>query len=182
MTKEKKHSGLRGVVDKAEDAVGGMVGMASAGTMGSQSADAFVANAGIGNLYEIEAGRIALQRSPSESVRAFAQMMVADHTTATHQLRSALRMDEVRTHHPSLELPTALDTRRSSMVDHLREAADTDFDARYLDQQKMAHSETLTLLKSYAQNGDNPQLQSVARSAIPMIERHQAAVNRIDRH
>lgn len=181
-SKSKKHGGLRGTLDKVQDTVGGMVGMASAGTMGSSSAESFVSSAGVGNLYEIEAARIALQRSASEPVRAFARMMIDDHMTATHHMMSALRMNEVRLHHPSLQAPTELDTRRGSMIDNLRKADDADFDARYIDQQKMAHSETLTLLKGYADGGDNPQLQSLARSAIPMIEHHMAMVNGLGRH
>jgi putative membrane protein len=179
MTEDDKHGGLRGTVDKLQDKLGSMMGMASAGTAGSSAADAFVANAGVGSLYGIEASRIALQRSRSEPVRAFAQMMIEDHTTALHQLASALRTNEVREDHPSLELPTELDARRSTMVDHLRKAPDADFDERYVDQQRSAHAETLTLLRGYAQIGDNPQLRSVARSAIPMAERHQATAGRI---
>src|SRR5690606_33575950 len=145
--KQEKHGGLRGTMDKVTDTVGGMVGKASAATV--TTAESFVENAAIGNMYEIEAARIALQRSRSEPVREFAQTMIDDHMTATHQMMSALRSSEVTRSHGSLQAPTELDARRSSMIEHLQKAEDADFDKRYLDQQQMAHAETETLLSGY---------------------------------
>jgi putative membrane protein len=65
-----------------------------------------------------------------------------------------------------------LDTRRQTMIDHLREAPDDGFDAAYASQQVLAHEETVALMRSYASGGDNPQLRSLAQSALPVIERH----------
>lgn len=177
MAQEDKHGGLRGTVDKIADTVGGMVGKASAATV--TTADSFVENAAIGDMYEIQAAEIALQRSRSDPVRAFARMMIDDHMTAIHQMMSALRSSEVTRFVGALTPPTGLDSRRSSMIDHLRQASDADFDKRYLDQQQMAHSETEALLSGYGQSGDNPQLASLARSALPMVQRHKAMVERI---
>jgi putative membrane protein len=182
MSDNENHSGLKGVVDKAQDMIGGVVGLASASTAGSHDSEAFVANAGIGDLYEIEAGRIAAQRSRSEPVRMFAAMMVEHHTTSMHQMQSALSSSEVRREFPDLQPVTALDQRRQGMVDNLRDAGDDDFDGRYLDQQRMAHQETATLLKGYAEHGQNPQLRSVAMGGLPMVERHLKSIGRIGAH
>jgi len=177
MAKKEKHGGLRGAMDKVTDTVGGVMGQASAATV--SSADAFVENAAIGNMYEIEAARIALQRSRSDDVRMLARMMIDDHTTSTNQMMSALRSSEVTRLSGALKPPASLDARRSSMIDHLQKAEDADFDKRYLDQQQMAHAETETLLSSYGGGGDNPQLASLARSALPMVQRHKAMVERM---
>jgi putative membrane protein len=80
-----------------------------------------------------------------------------------------------------LAAPLSLDERRQGMVDNLRDAADGDFDGRDLDQQKMAHEETRTVLAGYAVHGDNPQLRSMGR-ALPIVERHLKAVGRIGVH
>jgi putative membrane protein len=167
-----EHGGMKGVVEKMQDMVGGMVGMASASTAGAHAAPAFVASATVGDLYEIGAGSLALERSGSPEVRTFARMMVDHHTTSAHQLQSALRSTEVRTESGPPTAPETLDEHRRGMIDNLRDAPDDAFDGRYLDQQKMAHQETLALLKGYAEHGDNPQLQSYARGGIPMVERH----------
>jgi putative membrane protein len=174
--------GLKGAVDKAQDMIGGVVGMASAATAGSHDSEAFVANAGIGDLYEIEAGEMAMLRSRSDGVRDFAQMMVEHHTTSMHQMQSALASSEVRSDLPSLQAPMDLDERRRGMIDNLRDAPDDAFDGRYMDQQRSAHQETATLLKGYLEHGDNPQLRSVARGALPMVERHLKALGHVARH
>jgi putative membrane protein len=155
------------LVDRAMDAVGGAIGAASAAT--STSADAFVKNAAIGDRYEIEAARIALQRSRSGEVRAAATKMIADHTANSHHLLSALEMNETRGVAPP---PQGVDARREKMLKHLVEAPDDKFDATYLAQQVMAHEETVTLMREFAKGGDNPQLRSLAVSALPVVERH----------
>ena len=174
--------GFKGLVDKAQDMVGGVVGMASAATAGSHGSEAFVANATMGDLYEVEAAQLALQRSQTGGVREFAQMMAEHHTTSMHQMQSALASSEVRSQLPSIGAPTALDERRRGMIDNLRDATDDGFDGRYLDQQRSAHQETATLLKGYLEHGDNPQLRSVARGALPMVERHLKALGRVATH
>jgi putative membrane protein len=182
MTAEKEEGGLKGLADKAQDAVGGMVGMASAATAGAHDGEAFVANACTGDLYEVEAARIALDRARSDSVRGFAEMMVAHHTTAVHQMKSALRSSEVTSQFKALAPATALDERRQGMLQHLREAAEGDFDKAYLDQQKLAHQEALTLHQGYADHGDNPQLRALAAGGAPMIQRHLRALSRVGVH
>jgi putative membrane protein len=168
---EEKHGGLRGAMDRVQDAVGGMVGMASAATAGSASASGFVENAAIGDLYEIEAARLALSRTRSPQIRALAQEIIQDHMTSSHHLTSALRMNEAQG-----TIPGELDTRRSTMIDHLREAAEDEFDRTWLSQQEMAHQETLTLFEGFASNGDNAQLQSFARATIPALRQHKAMI------
>lgn len=182
MADQEKHGGIKGMADKAQPALGGVVGKASAATTGAHDARAFVANACMSDIYEIEAARIAVRRSRSEGVRAFAEKMIAHHTTAKHQMRSALRSHEVADEFPDLEPTTELDKRRSSLLEHLQKAADDDFDKTYVDQQKLAHQEAVTLHKGYADRGPNPQLRSVAAGGLPMIQRHLTALERLGVH
>lgn len=182
MSGDDKQSGLSGALNKMQDMVGGAVGMASASSAGSHDAAAFVQNAAMGDMYEVAAGEIAARRSRSDAVRMFAAMMVQHHTTSMHQMQSALASSEVTLEHPDLRAPAELDNRRNGMLQHLQDASDDDFDTTYLDQQKLAHRETVTLLKGYAENGDNPQLRSTALGALPMVERHLRALDRLAVH
>lgn len=158
---------LKHTLDKVTDVLGGTAGKMSASA--TTSAEGFVENATIGNLYELEAARIALQRTGSEEIRVFAQKMLLDHTTAKHQLGAALEMNETSGVTPP---PESLDTRREAMIKHLADAPEDAFDKTYVDQQVLAHEETVTLMRTYAQDGDNPQLRSVALGALPVFERH----------
>jgi putative membrane protein len=164
---EDKKSTARHAVDKMMDTAGGMLGAAKAAA--TTKADTFVENAAIGDLYEIESARLALQRSQTPQVRAAATKMIADHTANTHHLMAAMEMNETQ---GVARPPQALDARRQTMIDHLREAPDDSFDSTYAAQQVLAHEETVALMGSYASGGDNPQLRSLAQSALPVVERH----------
>lgn len=158
---------IKNTLDKAMDAIGGTAGKVSAST--TVGADAFVQNATIGNLYELEAAKLALTRSRSPEVQLFAAKMIEDHTTAMHQLQSALATSETQ----GVALPdNTLDSRREGMVKHLEDASEDAFDSTYVDQQLLAHEETVTLMRTYRDSGDNSQLRSVAAGATPVFERH----------
>jgi putative membrane protein len=182
MSGDNEQSGLRGALHKMQDMVGGAVGMASASTAGSHAAGPFVENAAMGDMYEVAASEIAMRRSRSDAVRTFAAMMVEHHTTSMHQMRSALASSEVSLNHPELRAPAELDNRRAGLLQHLQDAGQDEFDKMYLDQQKLAHRETVALLKGYAESGDNPQLRSTALGALPMVERHLAMLDRLGLH
>ena len=158
---------MKNMVDKVTDTLGGTVGKVSAAT--TKSADSFVENAAIGDMYEITAARLALMRSRNPAVQAIATKMIADHTTSTHHPQAALEMKETRGVAPP---PRDLDTRRQTMVKHLEDAPADAFDSTYLDQQVPAHEETVSLMRSYSEGGDNPQLRSVAIGTLPVVERH----------
>lgn len=138
---------------------------ASAVALASRAARAFVHTALAGNLYEIEAARIALQRSGSDAVRGLAQAMLTDHQALGAKVRHAL---------PELEgvdpVEAKLDGRREDMLDNLREAPRAGFDQRYLDQQLAAHREALTLFRGYAECGGNAELKGLAAAAAPILE------------
>ncbi|MEZ5650869.1 MAG: DUF4142 domain-containing protein [Burkholderiaceae bacterium] len=168
MTTDKdQHSSLRNKVSQGMDAVGGMAGQASA-AMVSKAPD-FVEQVSISDKYEIEAAQIALQRSSSEPVRELAQRMIDDHTHNSQELERALQ--EIRPEH-DLKPAGALDSRRETMIDHLRSAQDTDFDDTYINQQVLAHQEAETLTSHYRDNGDQPRLTELAGNAHKVISSH----------
>ncbi len=102
--------------------------------------------------------------------------MIVDHTTSTHHLRSALRMNSTRGLPPP---PTELDERRKTMIEHLEAAPDEKFDETYVDQQVLAHKETVDLMTGFRDHGDNPQLRSLAAGTAPVVTRHLAHMERL---
>jgi putative membrane protein len=152
-------------VNKAEDATGAAVGAASANTTGSLSTDAFVSNLTQSGLYEIKAAQIAQRRSKDPDVKAFAAMMVKDHTAMDTDLKPKIQA--------AGQTPAAaLDNRRSGFIDHLNSASDADFDKTYVDQQVSGHQEALDLLKGYADKGSDPVLKAAAGQAEPKVQEH----------
>ncbi len=156
------------LVGRAKGVVTDVIGRATA-KAGAQTAASFIRNVAISDRYEIEAAELALERAQSPRVKEIAQQMMRDHTTSTHQLKSALRMNETR---GESSPPERVDERRQKWLDELRKAPDGDFDETYLEQQVAAHKEVVELLSSYRDRGDNPQLRSLAAGAAPVVERH----------
>jgi putative membrane protein len=152
-------------VSKAEDATGAAVGAASANTIGPHDTAAFVSNASQSDMYEIQAAQIAEKRSQSADIKAFAKMMVTDHT-ATMKAMGPLATAAGQT--PA----DKLDDRRQGFIDNLNKASDADFDKTYVDQQVAAHREAEDLMTGYAKDGSDAGLKDGAAKTAPKVQMH----------
>jgi len=160
-------------VNSAQDATGAAVGEASATTAAAtNSTGAFVTGLVTSGMYEIDAGKIASTKATDPAVKAFAKMMVTDHTAMSKEADPAIKAS-------GKPIPTELDERRKGMIDNLNAAKAADFDAAYLSQQEAAHQEALTLLKGYADGGDDAGLKAVATGAIPKVQAHLDKIHEI---
>ncbi|HEX3365682.1 DUF4142 domain-containing protein, partial [Phenylobacterium sp.] len=152
-------------VNKAEDATGAAVGAASANTVGPHDTAAFVSNASQSDMYEIQAAQIAEKRSKNADIKAFARMMIKDHTASTKAMTPLAAA--------AGQTPAAkLDDRRQGFIDHLNKASDADFDKVYIDQQVAAHKEALDLMNGYAKDGSDAGLKGGAAKIAPTVQMH----------
>jgi putative membrane protein len=142
-----------------------MVGTVSAYM--TTSLQGFVEAAAVSDMYEVEAGKIALQRSSDAGIKAFAQKMVDAHTQTTAELKATLTKINA-----TVTPPSTLDNRRQGMIDELRGAKDADFDGRYLAQQVDAHNEALTLMQGYAKSGDTAAVKTFANKTSKAVQMH----------
>lgn len=154
-------------VNATQDATSGVVGQTSAATVGANTVSGFVTGLATGNLYELEAAKVAAAKSTSADVKALAAMITKDHTAAGQKLAEV-----APTAAPDVTIPTALDARRQGLIDNLNAATPGDFNKVYLDQQIAAHNETLTLLNGFEGNTDAPALSALARELIPTVTAH----------
>jgi len=133
----------------------------------------YIPQSAISDMYEIEAGQLALIRAKAPEVKAFARMMIEDHKKSSAALKQF-----VADHPVNIAAPTNMDARRQAMLSNLKSASDAGFDAEYVGQQAAAHQEAFNLQGSYANRGDNPALKTLAQSTAKIVARHreQAAV------
>lgn len=153
--------------DRTEDAVAGPVGQMSAATMGANMPSAYVSSAAMGDMYEIHAADMALERGQSDQVKELARMIKADHTAASAALQKAVSATQ-----ETFEIPTELDERRKGLLQNLGSAPAGDFDRVYLEQQVAAHEEAVTLHGGFSDNTDETGLANHARTVLPKIEAH----------
>jgi putative membrane protein len=159
-------------VNTAQDVAAGPVGLASAAT--ANTPEAFVTAAGMADMYEIEAGKIAVARAKRADVKQFGQMMIDMHTKTSADLKKTLADNKL-----AIAPPAGLDERRAGMLQNLRAAGDADFDLAYLHQQLAAHLEALTLHGGYADRGDNPVLKAAAAKTKPVVQAHIGELKKI---
>ena len=127
----------------------------------------FVAKAAAGDMFEVEAGKIALERSANAEVKAFAQMMVDGHTKTTADLKTAIAASGL-----TLTTPTTLPDDKADAIADLRGVDAKDFDRKYMDGQVDAHQATLDLMSRYAQSGDSPAIKAAASATLPIVQAH----------
>jgi putative membrane protein len=152
-------------VNKAEDATGAAVGATSAATPGSHDTAAFASNDRQGDLYEIEAAKIAERRSKTPDIKAFARLMVRDHTRSSETMRPLIVAAGLTpVDNPGHDL--------QGLIATLNSVSDADFDKTYIDQQVTGHEEVLALLQGYAKDGSNAGLKGGAAEFVPMVRMH----------
>jgi len=134
----------------------------------------FVQKVAISDMFEVESGKLALERSKDPGVRKFAAEMVHDHTMTTNKLKETLAAS-----HIDATPPTALDDAHQQLLQQLRDSSAADFDRDYMKIQVQGHEDALTLLQSYSESGDNDALKQVATKTIPMVKKHLAAAQKI---
>jgi putative membrane protein len=153
------------VVDPAAKDAGGVATNAPA----ELTADTreYVQMAAMGDMFEVEASKIALMRAQSPEVKKFAQEMVDAHTKTSDDLKARLVRAGL-----IVELPTMLDDEHQKKLDDLKAASAQEFDRLYVAQQKEAHEQALMLHRDYAMHGSVADLKALAADTVPKIEMH----------
>ncbi|WP_341991124.1 DUF4142 domain-containing protein [Azorhizobium sp. AG788] len=147
---------------------------ASAQSPGTLSGPGFLETAAISNLFELETSKLALARTQSPQIRAFADMMVEDHTKIAARLKRAAADAK-----GDFTFPTALDGEHASLLEKLRAASGPAFDALYVQIQTTAHQQAVGLFGAFANDGDQTALKAFAAETLPIMQNHLAQVLKI---
>lgn len=134
----------------------------------------FVQKASLANMFEIEASKLALQRSQVKEVKDFAQMLVDAHTASLAELTSLAST-------ATITAPTTLDSHFTEEMAKLQNAKVEDFDDVYIDQQTEVHENSRDNLKGYSENGMDAGLRAFAAKVLPTTETHLETVRALDK-
>jgi len=140
------------------------LGGAFAGAAMAATTSDFVSDATAGGITEVEAGKLALQKSTSADVKAFAQQMIKDHGAANQKLAAVA-------HKLDLVVPddaTLVDQAKKKML----EMRDESFDKAYAENQVKAHEDTIELFQKEADSSDKPELKAFAKDTLPKLQEH----------
>lgn len=124
----------------------------------------YVMAAGASDLYEITSSQIVLDTTQDPRLRAFAQMMIQNHTKSTADVKAAAARSRVKV------MPPKLTPLQQELVTELRAEQGPARDAAYIAQQKASHGQALNVQKAYAADGTAPALKTTAATIMPVVE------------
>ncbi|HSC67775.1 MAG TPA: DUF4142 domain-containing protein [Cellvibrio sp.] len=127
-------------------------------------ADDFVDEASAKGIAEVEAGNLALKKSTSADVKAFAQQMIADHTKANAELARIAKTKK-------LEVATEAELTNKAKALILKQRDGESFDEAYANNQVTAHKETIELFKEGLHTED-ADINAFAKATLPKLEHH----------
>ncbi len=138
------------------------------------SSEDFVRKASVASEFEIESGRIALDKSQNKEIKHFAQHMVDDHSKIGNSMNSALETSGLGI------TPTGkLDDKHQKLMDKLENASADEFNKEYVSIQTDAHKKNVSLFRDYSKYGDNSTLKTFAAQTLPILEEHLREIKKI---
>lgn len=141
-----------------------LAGLSLTAVANTIAADDFVEEASAQGIAEVEAGKLALQKSTSASVKAFAQQMIADHTAANSELAAVAARK-------NLELDSEAELLSKAKAFALKQRDGESFDAAYASNQVAAHERAIELFQKGAKS-DDADIRAYAAAALPKLEKH----------
>src|SRR5918994_5089181 len=146
---------------------------AAAPAMATPPPSTFLTNTAVANLFEIESSKVALAKTKNDKIKAFANLMVTDHTGAGTKFKQAVTDAKLT---PPAE---KLDARHQALLDDLKKKDATAFDTAYVKAQHDGHVETVAMFEAYAKGGDNARMKQLASEMLPTLKTHLDQVSKI---
>lgn len=125
-----------------------------------------------GGLAEVDAGTLAMGQSRTRQVQEFGQWMREAHADANAKLKTLAGQ-------AGIPVPDQPSDDQRAMAEYLRSLDARSFDPAYLQQQLVAHQQTVNLLMWEIDNGQDPALTSYAAAALADVTQHLATVQRL---
>jgi putative membrane protein len=146
---------------------------AAAPAMATPSTSTFLTNTAVANLFEIESSKAALAKTKNDKIKAFANLMVTDHTGAGTKFKQAVTDAKLT---PPAE---KLDAKHQALLDDLKKKDGAAFDTAYVKAQHDGHVETVAMFEAYAKGGDNARMKQFANEMLPTLKTHLDQVSKL---
>ena len=130
------------------------------------AADAsFVQMAAQGGMAEIQMGQLADSTSKSKVVKAYAEQMIKDHTTANDQLK------QIATAKGAV-LPTGVNDEQQKTMTMLQGEKGRKFDHDYIASQVEDHTTMVSTFQTESTSSSDPDLKNFAATTLPIVQEH----------
>jgi putative membrane protein len=126
---------------------------------------AFVMEAAMGGMMEVELGRLALERSGTAEVKQFGQRMIDDHGKGNMKLMGIAQQK-------GITVPTALSGKAKSEHDKLAKVSGPAFDRAYMDLMVRDHKKDIEEFQEEASKGQDAEVKAFASETLPTLQAH----------
>lgn len=115
---------------------------------------------------EVSASRLALEKSRNDTVRAYAQRMLDEHSRANEELKA---LATAKQYQPPTE-PSMMQKGKEMLIAGL---SDDHFDRRYVNQMGVeAHEDTVELFERAAREAQDTDVKAFASKLLPSLRDH----------
>ena len=136
--------------------------------------ETFLENAIQGSYAEIEGSQLALDKTESQDVRQFADMMIKDHG---QMVKEATKLATEKGMTPP-EGPSAMQTTEITALKALTGGA---FDAMYVNRIGVAsHEATVEMFEEATKEAQDPDVKAMAEKTLPKLREHLEAARRLN--
>ena len=139
--------------------------MASTESSIAASDKAFVKEAAIGGMAEVELGTLAKEKASSPDVKQFGDRMVTDHSKANDELKQWAQQKNVT-------LPTEVDAKSKATHDRLAKLSGDAFDKAYMADMVSDHIKDVAAFKRESTGAKDPDLKAWAGKTLPTLQDH----------
>jgi putative membrane protein len=132
----------------------------------------FMKKASISNTAEVSAGTLAATKATNARVKAFAQHMIMEHTTAQNDLKNVGN----KVGYP---VKDTIDPEHVAIAALLNTLSGRAFDSAYIHSQVADHDKTIGFFQNEINNGRHMDVKNYASSKLPNIQMHRTQADSI---
>jgi putative membrane protein len=130
---------------------------------------AFVRQANVHGMFEVEAGKLALKNASSEDVRTLGAVMILDHTKLNDQLKMMAKAKD-------WNISNSLTTKYQTLIEEFTELRRRDFDREYSSEMSTIHKMDREGFENAAKYASDPDLLDWAKQVAPLLNKHTALI------
>lgn len=134
----------------------------------------FAMEAASGGMMEVEAGNLAQQNASNERVKAFAAMMVRDHSKANEELKTLATSR-------GLMLPDSMMKKHRSHIQMMQKMTGKAFDKHYMNMMVTDHKEDVSKFENASKNATDADLKAWAGKTLPVLIMHRDSATAISK-
>jgi len=130
----------------------------------------FVAEAVAMNIAEIEAAKLATQRSTNAEVKDIARMLESEHTKALTELKALAQQK-------SITVPVEATDSDKKDLEKLSKEDRKDFDKKWLEKMEDAHDKAINKFERRADHGEDADIKAFAAKMVPHLKMHRDKID-----